>query len=271
MFSHTTEVRKGYSIVAPDTIVGRERELDAVSTFLNGESQFPQGSCSSKERRGSARPPSGARRLVSPGPTPVCSWRGRPKAKAKLSFSVLTDLFEPTLSEMRDQLPVPQRRALEAALMLRAPVAGGSRGRSGRLTRHPGGPSVARRAHARHDRDRRRAMDGRPVRALPVVRSPASAGTNTITVIAASRIAPGLHEPIGLAKIMTFQELELGPLSTDALARSLRQLEAPFSRPLIKRIHEASGGNPFYALEIGRALVRSSSPAACGGTVADPG
>ena len=80
-----------------------------------------------------------------------------------------------------------------------------------------------------------------------------------ITVIAAMRSAPGLREPFGLAKIMTYRELEVGPLSADALARALRQLDGPFPRPLIKRIHEASGGNPFYALEIGRAVVRSSS------------
>src|SRR6185436_5437037 len=80
-----------------------------------------------------------------------------------------------------------------------------------------------------------------------------------ITVIAAMRVAPGVREPIGLAKIMTCRELELGPLSADALARLLRQLEGPLPRPLIKRIHEASGGNPLYALEIGRALARSSS------------
>jgi DNA-binding CsgD family transcriptional regulator/tetratricopeptide (TPR) repeat protein len=49
----------------------------------------------------------------------------------------------------------------------------------------------------------------------------------------------------------------LGPLSLAALHRLfLARLGRSFPRLVLIRIEEASGGNPFYALEIGRALVR---------------
>ena len=248
---------EGTPALVPDTIVGRERELDAVAAFLGSASRFPRALLIQGEAgigkttiwRESSRIAGAASRLLTARPS---------ESEGKLSFSVLTDLLEPTLSEIRDQLPVPQRKALEAALMLRAPVAGArvdaravSLGTLGAL--------------------RSLAVDGPVTIAIddvqwadaPSARSLSLAirrlRDEPITVIAAIRIAPGIREPIGLAKIMTSQDLEVGPLSVDALARSFRQIERPFPRPLVKRIHDASGGNPFYALEIARALVRSPS------------
>ena len=44
-------------------------------------------------------------------------------------------------------------------------------------------------------------------------------------------------------------------MAPGTLGRLLReQLDREFAPPLLRRIHEASGGNPFFALEIGRAL-----------------
>ena len=76
--------------MAPDTIVGRERELDAVSKFLDGASQFPRALLIQGEagigkttiwREASRRAGSDARVLMA-----------RPsESEGKLSFSVLTD------------------------------------------------------------------------------------------------------------------------------------------------------------------------------------
>jgi len=243
--------------VTPGTIVGRERELDAVSEFREGVSHPPSALLIQGEAgigkttvwREVSRIVGSDSRLLTARPS---------ESEGKLSFSVLTDLFEPTLSEIRHQLPVPQRRALEAALMLKGPVAG-ARVDARAVSLATLG---ALRALAEH-MPITIAIDDVQWADAPSARSLSFAlrrlTDEPVTVIAAMRIAPGVREPIGLARIMACRELDLGPLSAAALARLLRRLEGPFPRPLIKRIHEASGGNPLYALEIGRALVRSSS------------
>ena len=54
--------------------------------------------------------------------------------------------------------------------------------------------------------------------------------------------------------------LTIGPLSVGAVHALLRErLGAVFSRPMQVRLHEASGGNPFYALELARAQLADGS------------
>ena len=49
--------------------------------------------------------------------------------------------------------------------------------------------------------------------------------------------------------------IEVGPLSLGALQRLLgARVGRTFARPALRRIHEASGGNPFFALELARVL-----------------
>ena len=49
--------------------------------------------------------------------------------------------------------------------------------------------------------------------------------------------------------------VRVGPLSVGAIQQLLRdRLSRTVSRPTLLRLHEASGGNPFYALELARAL-----------------
>jgi DNA-binding CsgD family transcriptional regulator len=58
------------------------------------------------------------------------------------------------------------------------------------------------------------------------------------------------------------QRLELEGLSLGALHRLLAErFEASFSPPLVRHIHEISGGNPFHALELSRAIVRGGGAA----------
>ena len=53
-------------------------------------------------------------------------------------------------------------------------------------------------------------------------------------------------------------EVRVGPLSMGALHRLLRErLGTTLARPSLRRVHEASGGNPFYAVELVRALESS--------------
>ena len=50
----------------------------------------------------------------------------------------------------------------------------------------------------------------------------------------------------------------VGPLEFDALAALLRErFDVGFRRPVLRRLDEASGGNPFYAIELATALLQS--------------
>jgi hypothetical protein len=54
--------------------------------------------------------------------------------------------------------------------------------------------------------------------------------------------------------------IELGPLSLGALFRIIRErLGRSVPLPLMAKIHQASGGNPFYALELARRSVETGS------------
>src|SRR5205085_11250413 len=63
------------------------------------------------------------------------------------------------------------------------------------------------------------------------------------------------------ARLRAFQaarRLRLGGLSLSALHRILeRELGHGFARPFLVRIERASSGNPYFALELGRAILES--------------
>jgi DNA-binding CsgD family transcriptional regulator/tetratricopeptide (TPR) repeat protein len=50
------------------------------------------------------------------------------------------------------------------------------------------------------------------------------------------------------------ETVDLGPLSRSALKRVLREEVETISGPTMRRIHEVSGGNPLYAIELARSL-----------------
>jgi DNA-binding CsgD family transcriptional regulator len=54
--------------------------------------------------------------------------------------------------------------------------------------------------------------------------------------------------------------LEVGPLSLGAMHKLIvSRLEKTLSRPTLRKVHDASGGNPFYGLEIARFLLERGS------------
>jgi DNA-binding CsgD family transcriptional regulator len=80
-----------------------------------------------------------------------------------------------------------------------------------------------------------------------------------VGLLCAQRTAgPGAELPLELARArLGAGLLPVGGLSAGALHRMLRiRLGTSFSRPALRRIEAGSGGNPFIALEIGRAVVR---------------
>ncbi len=74
----------------------------------------------------------------------------------------------------------------------------------------------------------------------------------------------GADDPLTLARLLPperCEAIDLRPLSLGAMRSLLGRSVGSISRPMLRRIHETSGGNPLYALELARALVeRGESP-----------
>jgi hypothetical protein len=84
--------------------------------------------------------------------------------------------------------------------------------------------------------------------------SPTSGGAFATTGWRSSARRSGHSDAVTTA-LDDVRRLELGGLSPGALHRLLRErLGTVLPRPVLRRVHDASGGNPFYALEIVRAL-----------------
>jgi DNA-binding CsgD family transcriptional regulator len=181
------------------------------------------------------------------------------QAEARLSFTALADLLAPVEAAAFDALPEPQRRALDAALLRAAPASGAEASPraigTGLVTLLS---ALARAGPVLVAMDDVQWLDGPSARALEfAIRR--SEG-RPIAVLATRRIAA---EPRGgtlLARGSGPQicALSVGPLSLAALYKAIEtQLGRKLPRPLLMKIERACGGNPFFALEIARALPSS--------------
>jgi DNA-binding CsgD family transcriptional regulator len=184
--------------------------------------------------------------------------RARPaEAEAHLALAGLGDLLEPVADEVLPRLTAPQRRAVEVALVLAdhdddvvEPRALGVAVRSVLDLLAADGPVVVAVDDAQWLDDAtavalafalRRLADV-DVRLLLSRRDTASAVEDALT---------GDRRPTVLPVM---------PLSLGALHALLhRRLGRTFPRPTMQRLHDASGGNPLYALELARALERSGA------------
>jgi DNA-binding CsgD family transcriptional regulator len=78
-----------------------------------------------------------------------------------------------------------------------------------------------------------------------------------VGLLASARAGAGEAEPLEPAACLPpgrAERLQLGPLDAEALRRLLAGTVDSISRPALRRIHEASAGNPLYALELARSL-----------------
>jgi DNA-binding CsgD family transcriptional regulator len=238
-------------------IIGRDAELSVVQAFLD-------------------RPADGFRALILEGEAGVGKstlWQAGVAAARERSFRVLTsrpaeaertlayvvlgDLFADADPQVLAALSAPRRRAFDAALLQEEPeLAVDSRALGVAILTLL--PMLADRGPLVIAIDDRQWMDassaatlrfalrrllGQPLLLLLSRRLPAEPSTP-------------LEETIDTAEI---DRLRIGPLSMGAIELMLRRrLGITFSRPTLLRLHEASGGNPFYALELARA--RSADP-----------
>lgn len=183
-------------------------------------------------------------------------------AEAGLAFSGLSDLLADSIDRVGDGLPAPQLAALEIAFLRRD-----AEGRPPDPRAISAGVLAALRALASDtavivaiddvqwlDRESAaaltyalRRLDAHPVRLIASLRLdpavPASELLESVARAGASRI-------------------RVGPLSAGALHRAIRiHLDRTLPRPVLLRVHQVAGGNPFYALELARSLPDDPTPA----------
>jgi DNA-binding CsgD family transcriptional regulator len=179
-------------------------------------------------------------------------WARPAESEAKLAFSTLADLLA-DVHEGLAKLSAPQRRALEVALLIDDPrgaradrraVAAGLLGCIRSLSSEApllvaiddvqwvdSSSAAALQFAVRRLREE-------PV-ALLLARRPHS-GDDT----------PRLEEAVAPERLL---QVPVGPLAFLPMNTLLHQrLGAVLSRPLLRRIHQLSGGNPFFALELAR-------------------
>ena len=186
------------------------------------------------------------------------------EAERGLANVVIGDLFAESLEPVMPRLPTPRRRALEAALLLDGgdgPAAGprelGVAVHSAlRLLAEPGPLVVAVDDCQWLDASSAgalafalRRLSGDPVALLLARRAGVEAPAGVETALAAESVTTLPVLPLTLGAMYSLLQSRLG--------RSL-------PRPLLVRVHEVSGGNPFYALELARALDATAA-------VAEPG
>jgi DNA-binding NarL/FixJ family response regulator len=191
------------------------------------------------------------------------------EAEASLSFTGLSDLLASVFDEVASSLAPMRRRALEVALLLAEP---------GEKAPDPHAIGLAL-----LDVLRALAERGPVVVALDDVQwlDSSSAGVlqialrrlrnEPIGVLATLRKAPGPAAPLELERAFPEERLtrvSVGPLSLGALHRLLEErLGLELTRPELIRVQEASAGNPFFALELGRELVRTNTRPLAGRTL----
>lgn len=234
-------------------IVGRNDELEGLRVFLASASERPRALVLEGEagigkstlwRAAVGEASDAGCRVLSSRPA---------EAERGLAFAGLGDLLEPVLDDVLRSLPSPRRRALRVALLL-----------------EDAGSPVDPRALGVAVRNAVEllASDEPLVIAVDDVQwlDPSSAAAMAfalrrlragVVVLLSRRVGEGI-EACPLERALDggdVEHLRLGPLSVGAIQMLLRdELDRVFARPTLLRIHEASGGNPLYALELASAL-----------------
>jgi DNA-binding CsgD family transcriptional regulator/tetratricopeptide (TPR) repeat protein len=238
-------------------VFGRDAELRMIGTFLNGLASA-SGALVLAGSAGAGKTTLLRAAATRAGDLGYTVLQAQPsESEIRLAFAGLADLLDWRLEPMLSELPPPQGRALAAALLLQT------------APHQPPDPRVIAAAF----RTALLILAG-PAPVLVVIDDaqwldhPTEAAVafafrrmlpEHVGLICAHRVTgSGSDLPFELDRARLNSELlPVGGLSIGALHRLLRaRLGESFSHPTLRRIETESGGNPFVALELGRALVR---------------
>ena len=236
-------------------ILGRDEELDFLNAFLDGMDRGVRGLVLEGEA-GVGKSTLWAAGLASAEQRGFQVLSSRPaEVERGLPHVVLADLLEGAVEEVLPTLSVPRRRALEGALLMDG---------APEYELDPRALAVAVRTCFQMLAEKRPlvlAVDD----IQWVDSSSASALVFALRRLRSERmlllLARRLNERGESSAVEeavepdALERLRVGPLSLGAIHLLLqRRLGRSFSRPMLRRLHEISGGNPFYALELARGL-----------------
>jgi DNA-binding CsgD family transcriptional regulator len=238
-------------------IIGRREELRAVAGFLTavpvgGQALLVEGDAGI----GKSALLEEGKRLAGDSGFRVLASRSA-YSETRIAFATMGDLLAPVVERVLPRLASIQRRALEIALLMREP---------------DGPPPEARLIGLAL-----LSVVGALARERPLVLclddvqwvDASSAGVLRYMLRRLEGVPVGLFAtvrgrpvevPLELeSAFVGFERLTVEPLSVGAIHRLLwGRLGLNLSRPELVRVHEISGGNPFFALELGRAIVRGA-------------
>ena len=241
-------------------IVGRESELARAKSFIGSVSEGPSALLlEGAAGIGKTTLWHAAVSIARTRGHRVLSCRAA-QSEARLSYAALGDLFDFELPE----LPAPQQRALDAAL-LRAEVEGAPPDQRAVSVASLGVlRALAASGPVMVAIDDVQWLDAPSARVLAfVVRRLEDA---PIRMLVALRLGSG-GDPLGLGQTgpLPVQRVPIGPLGEEAMTRLLRdRTGGDLTRPILLRLHRISEGNPLFALEIVRALTSRGVPPAPG-------
>ena len=252
---------------AGSEIVGRDAELASIARFLHDVGRHGAGALLLEGELGIGKTTvwragvglahdEGYRVLT-------CAPAGE---EARLSFVAIGDLLAPVLDELLPVLPAPQRRALEIALLLRDLDGPPPDDRAVAIAFHTALRALAKPGPLLVAVDDVQWLDA-PSAATLAFAARRLEAHDAVRLLLARRVEDELPAPLGLDRATTLgvTRLHVGPLSLGATDRLLHtRLGSSPRRPTLIRIHELSGGNPFLAVELARALAARGEPARAG-------
>ena len=236
-------------------LVGREEELQRVELFLDAARHAPRALVIEGEA-GAGKTSIWEAALTAAARAGTPTLAARPaEAETSFAYAALGDLLRDQLEAVAD-LPSRQRRALEVALRLDDERDDAPDQQSVALAVLTVFRQLAQLRPLVVAIDDVQWLDAASASVLRYAVRRLDAGP--VGLLAAWRTEPGAPVPLELDRAPTAERLEripLSPLSLGAVQRLITQrLDFLPPRPALRRLHELSGGNPFFALELARAF-----------------
>ena len=180
--------------------------------------------------------------------------------ETQFSYAALRDLLADAVDEALPELPGPQRRALQVALLLEEPEGAPVERPAVVVAFLNAVRSLARKDPLAIAVDDLHWIDAESAEALAFATR--RLGESRVALVLARRIDAEEPLPLGLDRGLpaeSVRTIRVGPISLGAL-HYLLQTRLGFvpARPLLRRLHELSGGNPLFALELARAYEQGS-------------